>query len=308
MKAAYLAKMGIANNPPKGYALCLVVAYGCYRHPEIMVPIGQIYAQLFEAHEEMSIVFPDDKQEAELIKFCAPFYSKPGRDADLFRDGLPLTGIVCPHCASGSRPILLAQRTSPHEKGDSGWQFYCKSGAEENIAEAKVLSLKEIVKLEPSLRNWLETPIGTNLWRPMGRSRWEQIKEEKLKGYGLNGHNGHGTNGNGQNGHHSNGQNGHGQNGHAQLGNGMYSPNGEVNFVRETGMPFDRGMIPAEPADTKPDDGDPVREYMSEVARPAGRTRLKSPSITNVSAAAKSSRRAAKASAGAGISRSRRGW
>ncbi len=263
VKAAYLAKMRVGENPPKGYALCLVVAYGCYRNPEIMTRIGQIYAGLFGKYEEMSVVFTEEHEEAELQTVCPPFYNKAGRDADLVRDGLPLTGIVCPHCASGSRPILLAQRTSPHEKGDSGWQFYCKSGAEENIAEAKVLPLKEIVKLEPSLRDWLETPIGMHLWRPMGRSRWEQIKEEKLKGYGLNGHNGHGTNGNGQNGHHSNGQNGHGQNGHAQLGNGMYSPNGEVNFVRETGMPFDRGMTPAEePAEAKPEDDDPVREYI----------------------------------------------
>ncbi len=75
--------------------------------------------------------------------------------------------------------------------------------------------------------------------------KWEHVKAAN------------GSNGNSQNGHYSNGHNGNGQNGHAQLGNGMYSPNGEVNFVRETGQPFDRGMTPAEP-----EDEDPVREYI----------------------------------------------
>ena len=42
----------------------------------------------------------------------------------------------------------------------------------------------------------------------------------------------------------------------------MHSPNGEVSFVRETGKLFDRGMTPAEPAESKPEDTDPVREYI----------------------------------------------
>ena len=255
--AAYFTTIRYESGTFTGPALCLKTCYAG-ETMDLVEATAEIFTHWFVLPERMDITFLTDKEEAELEKVCRPFYCKPGRDADLYQDGLPLTGLVCPHCVSGKSRILHAFRAAPHAKGDSGWHFFCKCGMPENPAEAKTLPLKEIIKLEPTLRGWFETPIGMNLWRPTGRARWEQIKEDKLNGHepGQNGSNGHGSSG--VNGHYSV----NGSNGHDNMGNGMRSPNGEINFVRETGMSFDRGITPAEPSETKPGDADPIREYI----------------------------------------------
>ena len=258
--AAYFPTIKYESAAYKGPALCLKTCYAGDTM-DLVDAAGVIFTHWFVQPERIDIIFITDEQETELVKVCPPFYSKPGRDADLYRDGVLLTGTVCPHCASGKQRILHALRVSPGGNRDSGWQFYCKCGMPEDPAQAKTLTLKEIVKLEPTLRGWFETPIGMNLWRPTGKSRWEQIKEEKINGNGYGGNGQHGSNGHG-----SNGVNGHysanGRNGDGHIGNRMYSPNREVNFVRETGTPFDRGMSPPAPVKLPPEDADPIREYL----------------------------------------------
>jgi hypothetical protein len=235
VKAAYFATIKYTSGTFTGPALCLKTSFGG-ETMDLVEAAGEIFARWFVLPERMDVTFLTDEQEMKLEKVCTPFYTRPGHNADLYADGLPLTGLVCPHCISGKSRILHAFRTAPCAKNDSGWQFFCKCGMPEDPAAIKTLPLKEIIKLEPTLRGWLETPIGMNLWRATGKSRWEQIKE--------------GTNGNEHNGHYSNGQN----------GNGHHLPNGDISFVRETGKPFDREMFP--PAESKPDDGDPIREYI----------------------------------------------
>ncbi len=268
VKAAYFATIEYVSGTFTGPALCLKTSYAG-ETMDLVEAAGEIFTHWFVEPERMDVTFLTDEQEMDLEKICQPFYARPGHNADLYENGLPLTGLVCPHCVSGKSRILHAFRAAPSTKGDSGWQFYCKCGMPEDPTAIKTLSLKEIVKMEPTLRGWLETPIGMNLWRATGKSRWEQIKKEKLNG--PNGRNGNGTNGsnghhhgsNGANGKHSaNGLNGHDRYSQDNLGNGMHSPNGEVNFVRETGMPFGALMGKEANAEPQPEELDPIREYV----------------------------------------------
>jgi hypothetical protein len=80
--------------------------------------------------------------------------------------------IVCSHVALG-KPILFAARSQPDEAIDTGWQFVCNSGVEETIDTAKVWALNEVLSLEPSLQDFIDLPIGTELERTDAKSPWK---------------------------------------------------------------------------------------------------------------------------------------
>ncbi len=82
--------------------------------------------------------------------------------------------IVCSHVSSGKYPILLAERSEPGETVDTGWQFVCNSGEEENIETAKVWALNEILALEPTLISLMDLPPGTVLQRDSANSPWKK--------------------------------------------------------------------------------------------------------------------------------------
>jgi len=86
------------------------------------------------------------------------------------------SAIVCSHVASGKYSILLAERSVPDEAVDTGWQFVCNSGTEENVETAKIWALDEVLALEPSLRDFIDLPPGTELQRKDISSSWEIIK------------------------------------------------------------------------------------------------------------------------------------
>ncbi len=253
IQAAYLARMGYRDDPPTEMALCIRALYDPNVAP-INMRIGEISVPLFRGCGSMEIIYLSEKSERIVQQVCQPFYERyPLLPHE--RERLALTAVVCSHVASKRHRMLHAARVKPISKTDSGWRCYCQSGIPEDHKDDKTITLRELLILEPDFKLLFDSPQDTFLVRPTVRMKWEHVKAKGAS-------KGHGPNGNGQNGHYGNGQNGNGQNGHAQLGNGMYSPNGEVNFVRETGMPFDRGVTPAEPAEAKPEDEDPVREYI----------------------------------------------
>lgn len=83
------------------------------------------------------------------------------------------SAIVCSHVASGQYPILFAERSEPDEPTDTGWQFLCNSGMEENLSTARVWALDEVVMLEPTLRDCVRLPPGTQLCREHGSATWK---------------------------------------------------------------------------------------------------------------------------------------
>jgi hypothetical protein len=179
IEAAYLAWIEFVNKVRTG--MCLALRAREYtKQPPILEKIGDIYASLYRIEEHMDVIFIKEKRERDVLKLMQPFYGKPyqpkAEDAHL-----ATTAIVCPHCASKKYGILQAMRTASYEKGDSGWQFHCKSGLSEDLAEMKILPLKEVLDLDPSLRKWLRSPAGTTLWRTSSRAPWEDLNKPTAK-------------------------------------------------------------------------------------------------------------------------------
>lgn len=81
--------------------------------------------------------------------------------------------IVCGHIADSENPIICyAQRDVPEEPADSGWQFLC--GAEnEDLAEARVWSLDEVLQISPDLAEFMDCPPGTVLTRSGPEDAWD---------------------------------------------------------------------------------------------------------------------------------------
>ena len=80
--------------------------------------------------------------------------------------------IICKHAAVERRPILYARRDEPVDPADSGWQFQCGLGVEEDPASFKLLSIEEIVRLEPTLKDHLDAPCGTVMYRRASGQAW----------------------------------------------------------------------------------------------------------------------------------------
>jgi hypothetical protein len=92
---------------------------------------------------------------------------------------LDLAAIVCLHVANKTHRILQAVRAKPLEEADSGWQFLCNSGLEEDLSQAKVFSVREVLELEPTLIDWVDAPGGTRLWRPSVNAQWQVWRNGK---------------------------------------------------------------------------------------------------------------------------------
>jgi len=84
--------------------------------------------------------------------------------------------IVCEHVAAKTHPILYAVRTESGDDADSGWHFMCNVHSDENPGEAKVWAINEAVGLEPSIRDWLNHPVGTQVVRPDENSPWQEAE------------------------------------------------------------------------------------------------------------------------------------
>jgi hypothetical protein len=82
--------------------------------------------------------------------------------------------IVCSEIANDRAPILYAERSQPEDEADSGWQFLCGSPSE-NWQTAQVWAVHEVLELEPTLKPFVDFPVGTVLQRASPESAW-QIK------------------------------------------------------------------------------------------------------------------------------------
>ena len=82
--------------------------------------------------------------------------------------------IVCPHVASKNLPIVYGCRDEPTEPADSGWQFL--SEKEVDLADLKVWSVEEVLEYEPTLRSFIDSEYGTELWHDSVNATWNQKK------------------------------------------------------------------------------------------------------------------------------------
>ncbi len=79
--------------------------------------------------------------------------------------------IVCSHVVAGE-PILRAFRDKSMDPADSGWQFLCDSGADENIENAQLWTVTQVTEHDPSLLTFINSPVGTTMSRPDATSEW----------------------------------------------------------------------------------------------------------------------------------------
>ena len=84
------------------------------------------------------------------------------------------SAIVCSHVLEDGLPILRAKRDELDEEdpSDSGWQFLCHSGVLEGMRTIRVVSIEEILHLEPSLEPFLDREVGSVVIRSKLGERW----------------------------------------------------------------------------------------------------------------------------------------
>ena len=73
------------------------------------------------------------------------------------------SAIICSHVLEDGLPILRAKRdmVDQDDPTDSGWQFLCDSGAGEEMATIRVISVEEVIQREPSLEQLLNSEVGS---------------------------------------------------------------------------------------------------------------------------------------------------
>ena len=94
------------------------------------------------------------------------------KSEDLDRSG---AAVVCPFVAEKRMPIVYGFRDESTEPADSGWQFL--SEMEVSIDDLKVLSINEVLEYEPSLKDYIDFPEGTELSRASGDCPWRTIEK-----------------------------------------------------------------------------------------------------------------------------------
>lgn len=85
------------------------------------------------------------------------------------------SAIICGHVAINRCPILYAERSEPIDEIDSGWQFLCNASENEDVGQAQVWSINEVLCYEPSLKRFMNYPPGTRLERKNIESDWKII-------------------------------------------------------------------------------------------------------------------------------------
>jgi|LakMenEpi03Aug12_release.lakeMendotaPanAssembly.Ray.scaffolds.fasta_scaffold1119348_1 hypothetical protein len=85
--------------------------------------------------------------------------------------------IVCSHISRRTHPILRAVRDEPEIDEDSGWQFLCCSGEEEDSDKAQVWLVSEVVEFDPTLKTIIGLKPGTVAMRKAANEPWEISSE-----------------------------------------------------------------------------------------------------------------------------------
>ena len=84
-----------------------------------------------------------------------PFYDAPNTAA-----------IICCHIIDDGKPVLYVS----HDEDDGMWQFLCGSAHE--TAEARLVSLKEVFDLDPSVGELKDMPCGYCAERKTENDNW----------------------------------------------------------------------------------------------------------------------------------------
>ncbi|MGF1601476.1 MAG: hypothetical protein ACFCU8_05540 [Thermosynechococcaceae cyanobacterium] len=87
----------------------------------------------------------------------------------LFDDPPNVAVFTTRHVLEGKGILLVT-----HDADDGSWQFH--TGQATNEAEAKVVSLRRIVELDPSVTQLFDLPLGWAAIRPGVEAQWQRRK------------------------------------------------------------------------------------------------------------------------------------
>lgn len=76
VERAYLAQVGFAPGSALGISLCLAPASA--RQRAIVDEVGVVFSGLFDAGQDLDVMFISKEQEEDLARVAAPFYERPG--------------------------------------------------------------------------------------------------------------------------------------------------------------------------------------------------------------------------------------
>jgi hypothetical protein len=85
-----------------------------------------------------------------------------------FSDPENLAVITIKQIVQGGEPILHVV----HDEDDEGWQFLGASDASEE--DAMVVGLRKMVRLDPSVRELADLPLGWRAWRSSRGEPWQR--------------------------------------------------------------------------------------------------------------------------------------
>lgn len=89
-----------------------------------------------------------------------------------FKDEETKPTFVCSHVLNKEKPILYASHDS-----DGDWQFLC-GGDDHTEADANIISLKQVVELDPTVNDLYEMPKNVGAERKSIKDKWKPFRLE----------------------------------------------------------------------------------------------------------------------------------
>lgn len=93
-----------------------------------------------------------------------------GNDIFPFSDALNTAVFICSHILDGKEKILFVS----HDADDGAWQFLC--GKEHNESDARIVSLKYVLDLDPTIVKLKDLPLGYCAERKSKNDKWVLVK------------------------------------------------------------------------------------------------------------------------------------
>ncbi len=123
----------------------------------------------FDIHELWFIVYAIVYLTIGWITMATRKYinsSNKGNDIFPFSDAPDTAVFTCSHILDRSEEILFVS----HDADDGAWQFLC--GKEHNESDARIVSLKYVLDLDPSIGKLKDLPLGYCAERKSKNKKW----------------------------------------------------------------------------------------------------------------------------------------
>ena len=103
--------------------------------------------------------------------FCDTKPSSPTKDLVTpwpFEDAPNTATLTTVHVLDRTHPVCFVT----HDADDGAWQFLC--GATNESSDARVVGLKTILEVDPSLAELADLPLGWRAWRAASGQPWRR--------------------------------------------------------------------------------------------------------------------------------------